>query len=228
MIVLTAEIDIKGENDSPFVLGESQLGYSTFGTNIDTTFVVDKRNILSLESEIRDRADADKPSFGVISSGGSMSFKDKNGMFESYANIGSLRGGEPIKVFLINSINHNKQQVGSYYAADWDYDNDNRSVSVSFNDDLERMQGIATPTLNLLEQDGVSLLDLYSKAKEIAINNGFQFDETNTSALDFMQKMKVSYAYMLSGNLWQLFDKISVACCANVFVNRLGMVEIRR
>ena len=58
MITLTAQMRIQGENPLPFALGVSGLGEGAlFGTTIEDEVKFDRRNLISIESEVKDRAD---------------------------------------------------------------------------------------------------------------------------------------------------------------------------
>lgn len=143
MITLTAQIRIQGKNPLPFTLGVSELGGGAlFGKTVDLEVVFDKRNILSLESSINERGNVELPSWGLISSGGSASFNDKNSKFFVYANAGLLSNGIEIKIFSENTIKKEKKQLGVYYTTNWDYDVKNKTCSVNFNDGLENFQKI--------------------------------------------------------------------------------------
>lgn len=229
MITLTAQMRIQGENPLPFTLGVSELGGGAlFGTTIDEEVKFNRRNLISLESEVKDRADIDKPSFGIISTGGSLSFKDTSSRFLNYANAGLLTEGIEIKIFVENTLTKESVQVGQYYTTDWDYDNDNRSAYVKIQDDLVRMQGIKTDDWQMLETPDIFLFDLYSFAKQKSIENGYAFEVLSIELENFMKKIKVMYPYLQGSNLWNIWEKISVSCCANLFINNSGKVEMRR
>lgn len=211
MIVLTAQIRIQGENPSRFTLGVSILGDgSMFGKEIDEEIVFDRRNTTSLESEIQQKDDASQPSFGIISNGGSLSFRDTNSKFLLYANAGLLTEGLGIKVFLENTITKAKKQVGLYYTTDWDYDNDNRMVRVSFADNLEKLQ---SPIVSL--EDTVSPQNMYEilqwlLSKNLNIDSTCIFTEAAKSSLE---NTRCEYPVLEEGkSLWNHIDQICKIC----------------
>ena len=226
MITLTAEIKVKGENPSPFRLGVSRLGKGLLGETIDNTEVINKRNILHSESEIRDRAEIDKPSFGIISTGGSLSFKDNIYRFLNYANVGLLTEGIEIKIFLENTIKKTKKQVGQYYTTDWDYDNDSRSVSVSFKDDLEEWQDINVYGINYdpRKPDSKTMSFfyeyLYSKTppKYKMLPLSLLSQETQT----ILREISVVYPMLEEGNLWSQWQKLCESCGLYIYKDEIG------
>lgn len=211
MITLTAQMRIQGENQLLFALGVSKLGDgSMFGKEIDEEIVFDRRNTTSLEMEIQQKDDASKPSFGIISNGGSLSFRDTNSKFLSYANAGLLSDGLEIKVFLGNTITKAKKQVGLYYTTDWDYDNDNRMVRVSFSDNLEKLQ---SPIVSL--EDTVSPQNMYEILQWLLSNN-LNIGSTcifTESAKSSLENTQCEYPVLEEGkSLWNHIDQICKIC----------------
>lgn len=223
MITLTAEITVKGENATPFVLGSSRLGYANFGEIVDKVELINKRVMLSLECETRDRSDIDKPSFGVISNGGSLSFNDGYSQFLILINSGFLSGGEEIKIFLENTITRQRKKVGVYYAENWGYDNENKTVSVSFKDNLEKLQDARSLKIEMSENDTpMALSSIYGKIyfpSDIAMSPSSQ-------ASIIMGKMKSSTLYKDQGNLWSDLKKISDICGFHVYNDYEGNTKI--
>lgn len=219
MIVLTAQMRIQGENPLPFTLGVSELGSGAlFGETIYEEVKFDRRNLLSLESEVKDRADIDKPSFGIISTGGSLSFKDNSSRFLNYANAGLLTEGIEIKIFLENTVKKTKKQVGQYYTTDWDYDNDNRSVSVSFSDDLEDLQDTIIEEVPI-QYEEKSLLWFFNiinkKIENISISDNF---------LRFLEEYKLKFPYMYGGTIWNEIVKICEASHSHCYKDSNGII----
>ena len=150
MITLTARMNIKGDNPLPFRIGSSELGGNgLFGVAVDVEAVFDRRNMLSIDNSIMALGDIQLPSFGIISNGGSLSFKDNHSRFLGYANAGLLKEGIQIAIYINDTQKKSKRIVGTYFSTDWEYDNDNKSVSVRFKDDMEEWQSIQVDALPL-------------------------------------------------------------------------------
>ena len=225
MITLTAQMRIQGENPLPFKLGVSELGGGAlFGETIYEEVKFDRRNLLSLESEVKDRADIDKPSFGIISTGGSLSFKDNSSRFLNYANAGLLTEGIEIKIFLENTVKKTKKQVGLYYATDWDYDNDNRSVTVSFKDKLENLQDRNSNKIDMSPEQTPKnifsrIYDMIYKPSDIKI----LFD---SNVKPIMQKTNSTTLYKNASNIWSDLNKISEICGFHIYNDFYGNTRI--
>ncbi len=225
MIELNAEIQIKKENKYPFRIGFSKLGEDLFGKDIDRTEKINKRNILSLDSEIRDRAEKNKPNFGLISSGGALSFKDNNKVFLKYANTKLLDGNEKVLVFLENKLAKNREKVGEYYTQNWKYDNNNGVVSVSLIDGLEDMQNKNIGDISLLnEQEEKTLYDFYLMVKASLEENGYKLKEISENLTEFMKNVSVKYPYFSRNSAWNYLLKISTACMANSYKGKDGLI----
>lgn len=227
MIVLTAEIDV---NAPVFVLGESLLGSSVFVKGGASTTRIDKRRILSCETQIRDRADLDKPSFGVVSNGGHLSFKDTNKQFLGFANAKLLRGNERVRIFLENTIAKSKELVGSYFVSKWDYDNDNATVSISFVDGIEDMQSKEFPSFEayMLDVSPKTLYDAYwSRLKSFTEQRGWTFDgESAYKIQSITSKILSSTFYNYKENLWASQNKMCQLLGLNTFINKNGKIFV--
>ena len=223
MITLTAQMKIQGENPLPFALGVSELGGGAlFGETIDEEVKFDRRNLISLESEVKDRADIDNPSFGIISTGGSMSFKDSSSRFLNYANAGLLTEGIEIKIFVENTLTKKTVQVGQYYTADWDYDNDNRSVSVSFKDDLEDLQSKWSAQIDIYPEQYPQTIWNY------IYNRLYNIPTITIGTIEnsIMQKTKSTTLYKNKSNPWADLNKICEICGFHIYKDFNGRTRM--
>lgn len=230
MITLTAQMRIQGENPLPFRVGETPLVRGTplgngalFGETIDVEAVFDRRNLLSLESEIRDRSDIKLPSWGIFSNGGNLSFKDINSRFLGYANAGLLKSGIKVEIFLNDTISKRKEIVGTYYTADWEYDNDNLSVSVSLKDDLEEWQSIKIDGINYDPRNPKSVFSNMAELYKWLSNHTpkkykmFTFDDLEYDLQSFLESTVIEYPLLNEGSLWEGWSKLCVVCGLVIF-----------
>ena len=227
MITLTAEIKVKGKNPYPFKIGETPIGtLSMFGESVNAQVDLNKRNTISIESKTEDRGDITVPSYGIVSNGGSLSFKDNKQRFLNYADAGVLADGQEIKIFVENKQKKAKQQVGVYYSTDWDYDNNNRAVSVSFKDRLEEWQEIYIDEIPLSSSsEKLNMYHFFNILREKAESRGFVF-LVDDSAIESMSKTEGETLYMEKGTLWGNFSKICEICSLYIYQNRDGKVFV--
>jgi hypothetical protein len=221
MITLTAKMRIQGENPIPFVIGESAIGdYNMIGDYIVSDVKFDKRNLISLESGISSRGDLEMPRGGIISNAGSISFRDTNFRFRNYANAGLLKNGIKTEIFLNNSLKDKHSLVGTYYTSDWNYDNENQTVSVSLKDDLEEWQDIQVGEMKLKPEMTVLEILNYIKART---PSKFTFEET---PLLISLTTICKFPYLQSGSLWSQWEKICEIAQLCIYKNEENNVVI--
>lgn len=107
-----------------------------------TSLKIDRRNLISVDSNIIDRSDISLPSWGVISNRGNITFNDIDGEVLDYAENGLLTEGQEVNIYLEDTLSKKKTKVGSFATISWDYDNDAKITSVSLSDDVEALQNI--------------------------------------------------------------------------------------
>lgn len=232
MITLTATIEIKRSLPNPFKLGASRLGSSaTFGTEVNNAQPIDLHNLLSLESELFDRSDLKMPSWGIISNKGKIGFNDPNKRFLGYANNGVLVEGAPVKIILSNTLVNGATEVVAERETDqWDYDNDNRTVSVTLKDDLEEWQEITIDGIDYDPRNPVArnLKYFYVYLWEMTQGNYnmLSFAQLDTETQSVLENTYVQYPLLESGTLWQSWDKLAQVAQAHIYKKK-GVVIFR-
>lgn len=228
MITLTAKIKIKANNPLPFTIGKSALGVSAFGETIDTETVINQRNIIALESEKTDRADMKLPSWGIISNRGNIEFNDINDRFLGYANLGVLEQGAPVEIFLNNTLAQAYTQIDVLETDEWDYDNDNKTVSVSLKDDLEEWQDINVEAINYdprkPESKPFKWLYEYLWGLTNPLYPMSSFDELDEITKSILNNTYIQYPLLEAGNLWEEWDKLCQVCQLHIYKNGNGVV----
>lgn len=204
MITLTAEIKFKIDENNSFKVGETPLGYGMFGNEGYFSKIIDKRRILSCDSEIKNTGDFEKPFWGMVSSGGSISFNDYDKMFFDYAEIGLLKSGQLIEVFIENE-KKSRQLVGTYFTTKWEYDINSRSVSVSFSDGLEKLQNVELEEYNLIDEKKATLGYIFNHIKESVVENGFN---TSVDLPHIPMNCDIEYPKISRGSIWSQMTKV--------------------
>ena len=235
MITLTAKIEIIGEIKKPFVIGESFIGDgSAIGEFVNVLFDINQRRLISMESEISDRADFEYPAWGVISNQGRISFKDTNFRFAGYADLGLLKDGSRVELFFNNSIKKCSQKAGEYYAYGWKYDNNNFIVSVELKDGLENWQDIRFDGISYhpYQSAPMTFEEIYVILKNFTNENSKEkikdFDELDDYTREFMSKTTVIYPIIDGGSLWSAWEKFAVATQSHIFKEKDGKATCKR
>lgn len=199
------------------------------GIYVEISIDIDYRNLISLNRSITYRADNKLPSYGIISNTGNLEFNDLNGEIRDYAEQMLLTSDLKVKITLNNTLANTHEQVGIFETETWDYDNDNRSVSVSLKDDLEEWQDInidsffVDPISPNAKSDG-TMRSIYNwlKSKTPQKYEMLPFynldDRTKTILIDTI----VLYPFVKSGTLWEQWTKLCQVCGLYIYKNNEG------
>ena len=199
------------------------------GIYAEVSIDIDRRNLISLKSSIFERSDLKLPSFGIISNTGNIEFNDLNGEIKDYAEQLLLQSGLQCEIKLNNTlVDGASETIGLFETDEWDYDNDNRVVSVSLKDDLEEWQDIEVEKIPLLERN--SMIEIYYQLLERTpskwknSNNEFELDD---ETYRFISKITCDYPYLESGNLWQQWTKFCEVCALHIYKNNADKVVVK-
>lgn len=204
MITLTAEIEINGK-----------------------VIPLNNKRIISISANSFDRSDITRPSYGIISNTGELEFNDFDSEFLNYANQRLLTSDLPVSIFLNNTLyKTTRQQIGKFQTRSWNYDNNNRRVSVSLKDDLEEWQDI--PIV------GISYDPIYNEATSMRSYYGILYSKTPNKyqmlpfrELDektqlILQETTIQYKILKVGNLWEQWRKLCEVCALYIYKNSDG------
>jgi hypothetical protein len=211
------------------------------GIYVSVTIEVDRRSLISIDSTIFDRGDTKLPSYGIISNTGSIEFNDLNGEIRDYAEQQLLTSDLKVSIFLTNTLTKTRQQVADFETQEWDYDKDNRSVSVSLKDDLVEWQDISVEEISFdpSKNETKTFRWLYEHLWFLTSNrtyNGIQgngnynmlnFDELDEQTKDVLDNTYIKYPFLKSGSLWSSWEKLCVACQLHIYKNGRGIVVCR-
>ncbi len=227
MVKLIAKLWLKGENENPFTLNVTPIGSASFGVTVDREEIIDRHNLLSLSANIQSKSNLDSPSFGVISNSGEISFGDYDSLFLTAIQNGYLRSGDKIEFFLNNTLTKEERKVGEYYAADWDYDNDAKSVSVRVKDDLEEWQDLLVERIELFDIENPrsrSMEDIYKALYEQTPTkySMLPFNELDEETKDIISATTIGAPNVKSSNLWANWNKFCQNCGTKIYKNMEG------
>ena len=193
---------------------------------------IDHRNLMSIESSIYDRSDFKLPSFGIISNTGNIEFVDLDGEIRDYAEQLLLEKGLKCEIKLNNTLVEGASETVSVMETnEWDYDNDNRIVSVSLKDDLEEWQEINVDLINYdpRKREHKPFKWLYEHLWEITAQNYtmLSFDDLDDETKNVLQTVYVEYPFLNAGTLWQQWTKLCEVCHLHIYKNNDGVVVCR-
>lgn len=187
---------------------------------------IDRRNMISIECNTADRADFKLPSFGIISNTARIEFIDSDGQIADYADKLLLVEGLPCEITLENTlVDGAVETLGKYETAEWQYDNDSRTVSVSLKDDLEEWQEINVEGINYdpRKPQAQPLSWFYQylwERTDKRIKGNYtmlSLDELDQDTRTLLNSVYVPYPLLESGTLWQQWDKLCVVAQAHIY-----------
>ena len=177
---------------------------------------IDRRNLISFSRDLFDRGDIKKPNYGIISNVGNLIFKDVEGDIARYIENGMAELDLSVLAYVYNTLTKTKEQICDFKTSSLDYDNDNRSVTISLKDDLEEWQSIDVEGINYdvrySKQENMEYYYSYLRAKTPLKHKMQFFEDLDDNTRYILQNTKVNYPFLSSGNLWQQWNKLCTVC----------------
>jgi hypothetical protein len=202
------------------------------GIYVDISIDIDYRNLIALNRNITYRGDNKLPSYGIISNTGNLEFNDIDGEIKDYAEQMLLSSDLKVTINLNNTLKKASQQLGVFETETWDYDNDNRSVSVSLKDDLEDWQDIHIEGLNYDPRNPFAILrngsmeDLYRWLQDSRITpqkyKMLPFEELDGKTRNILKNTTISYPLLKQDTLWEQWQKLCEVCGLYIYKNNEG------
>lgn len=203
--------------NSPFVI-------SSIYTNL--SIELDDTNLLDFERAIMDRSDIKRPSFGIISNTGSLSFIDKDGEVKDYIAQQIISSQNVISAYLVNTETNAREQIAYFNTEQWSYNNSQSLVNVSLKDDLEEWQDINvpaveyTPTVSTPKTAEWFYKYLYEKTPEKY--KMLAFDELDNETKAVLRSTTIQYPLLESASLWAQWDKLCQLCFLQIYKRNDG------
>lgn len=203
--------------NSPFVISSI---YTDLSIELDDT------NLLDFERTIMDRSDVKRPSFGIISNTGSLSFIDKDGEVKDYIAQQIISSQNVISVYLENTETNTREQIAYFNTEQWSYNNSQSLVNVSLKDDLEEWQDINvpavgyTPTVSTPKTAEWFYRYLYEKTPEKF--RMLSFNELDSETKAVLSETTIQYPILESASLWAQWDKLCQLCFLQIYKRNDG------
>lgn len=187
------------------------------------SFDINTSNIISIDCEKTDRTDTEQPSFGVVSSAGTIEFIDNNGTITSFSRRKML--GDKTKVY-INLVNHcasidsdgnpveKSNAFNKYIAKDWEYDNYTKVVTVRLEDEAILMQNSKCNTSLLTNFSK----DLYVFLQKQSTSYGFiDYDSLPSSLKTKISNYNLNSGCVKADSLWAGWQQFCEYCMLKLY-----------
>lgn len=192
------------------------------GIYIEVSIQIDRTNLVDLYYTRYDRADLKLPSFGIISNTGEIEFNDIDGKIKMYAEKLLLQNGLDCEVKINNTLFEGvTQTVCLTKTSQWNYDNDNRKVSVSIQDDLEEWQDINVEGFpyDAKNRPQYTLMEFYEYLQEKTPTKYkmLKFSELDLNTQSILENIKITYPLLQRGSLWEQWTKMCQVAQAHIY-----------
>lgn len=194
----------------------------------DIGIEINRKNLVSFDSEIFDRANTQYPSYGIISNSANMIVLDFDEKILDMIIKRKLHSGISVEVWLENNISNSIEKICSMQTREMSYDNDNRRVQLSLKDNLEEWQHINVDGINYDPNNQISRTAswFYGKLidKEITPSkyNMQSFNELDNATKMVLATTTIKYPLLESGTLWDSWQKLCEVCMLHIYVNNEG------
>ena len=207
------------------------------GIYVEISIDIDYRNLISLNRSIAYRGDNKFPSYGIISNTGNLEFNDIDGEIKDYAEQLLLTSDLKVVITLNNTLANIHKQVGIFETRDWNYDNENRSVSVSLKDDLEEWQDIQVQGFSYDPRDRFKIIadgkmsNVYKWLQGQDENGNYRtpekyqmlaFEQLDTKTQEILERTTIDYPLLENGTLWVQWQKLCQVCGLYIYKNNEG------
>ena len=189
-------------------------------------------NIISLNGNINYRSDNKLPSYGILSNSGKLEANDNDNSVLELAEKQELTSDMDIVVELNNTLAKISVDVGHFKTKEWEYDNDNRSFSVSLKDDLVEWQDIQVKGINFDPRNPYAVLpngtmaDLYkwlhSTERTPQKYEMLSFEELDAKTQEILNSTSTKYPLLEDGTLWEQWTKLCEVCGLYIYKNNNG------
>lgn len=185
-----------------------------------TEIPINKKNALSIDGSIIDRANIILPSWGIISNTGRLSFVDYDGTIKKRAEDLKLTENLKVSILLQNTITKKEKQLNNFLTSKWDYDSNDKKVLVTLKDGLEEWQDIQIEGFDFDIRNPAKVLpnknmaDLYKWLQYRTPTKYFMkpFDSLDVETKNILNATMIVYPLLNSGTLWAQWTKLCVAC----------------
>lgn len=204
---------------------------ATITKNDGSLINLNYRNSLSLERTIYDRSDLKLPSWGIISNGGNLRFVDSDGTIKRLAEQRLLKSGMKVNFYLENTLSKAKANVGQFLTNQWNYNNDNKQVSVSLKDELEEWQDILLNPVgyNPNSETNLSFEWLYKYIYTLTPTkyDMLDFENLDNQTKSILTNSHFEFFIFTAKTLWNAWTQLCQACQCHIFKNNDGITVCR-
>lgn len=189
-------------------------------------FPFSEKNLTSLSCEMFERNDISLPSYGIISNKGKLSFvfNDKDRDFKYYFDNYILSNKFEAEIYIENTMYSAKsQKIAHFLCTDWDYDQYDKTVTISLQDDLLEWQELTGETIDFKQNR--TAFEMYESLVSFTDNFEFEIDEKTE---EYLKSTTFSLSFVKKNNLWNMWQSFCEALALHLYKNPNGKVKISK
>lgn len=199
------------------------------GIYSDLHIHLDYSKITDIDVGIVTQADFSKPSYGIVSNSGRLSFNDFYNEISDYIELGLLKEGALVQIYIENSlVKSQKYKVCEMYTNKWTYDEENKSVTVTLVDGLEKLQDIEFNGIEFFprtQNQKSTFTEIYNELVKATVDIGYKV-YANGTTLNIIGRMHTTHKYMENSSLWSAWNKFAIATKTHIYKNADGYIEV--
>ena len=198
------------------------------GVYSQLSIYADKRNLISLDSDIKDRSDNGHPSYGIISNGGNLTMIDNTGEIKAYAEFGLLTSDLPVTLYLHDTLSGKKEIIGVFETENWEYNTLNFEVNITLKDNLEELQNINMERINYDPRQPFKEFKTMAKLYQILYSktpSRYKFppyELLNDNTRGILSATNFEYPLLEEGSLWEQWRKVCETCQLYIYKANSG------
>lgn len=184
---------------------------------------INRKNLMSFNSDITDRGNISKPSYGIISNNANLTFADFDEKALDLITQKVLHSGIEVEVWLNNTDSGKREQICLMETRELSYDNENRQVQLSLKDNLEEWQEINIKKMQL--RNTMTAFEIYEYLKSKTPRK-YEFVELDNDTEMILKQTTISNPYIEADTLWEQWDKLCQLCLLHIYENNAGKVVV--
>lgn len=192
------------------------------GIIVDIDIEINSSTIQSLDITHSDRSDNTKPSWGIISNSGNITFNDPFGKVKVFANAKLLKSDLGVTILIEDTLRNNIRKIGEFTTSKWNYDSSNLEIGVSLKDNLVEWQNIAIDNYELEFDKSMKDMYEYLYSKTPSQYNMLSYAQLDSRTQYVLSNTICKYFYLEKGSLWNGWQKLCEVCALHIYKDNSG------
>lgn len=190
--------------------------------------VIDRKNILEFNGNTSSLEYNDRPCSGIVGNSSYIVFTDYNKKIEFYIKNNLISNGKKVNNILKNSLYNNSKPINEMYISSINYDPNDRSVTIDFDDMIKDMQNYTINRIDLKSEQ--YMIEVYKKLYYLTPSKFKFLDYINlpNDIKDELYEVKCKYPYIEKQSLYSAWDNFAKSMGYSIYINNNGNFTISK